>query len=169
MFAVESGDQSILNRANKKLNLKAISKIAKMAHKLGYYLPSYFIFGLPGETYETARRTIEFAKSLPLNTMVSFIAKSLPGSRLFEDYIQDKDLSEIDYDFFHFYGADTPIELRAGKRKLILPGDAYREFYFRPMQLIRLIRDTIRLLHWNQLIPLIKNFYHFTLQRFKEK
>ncbi|MHA1280723.1 MAG: B12-binding domain-containing radical SAM protein [Candidatus Helarchaeota archaeon] len=167
MFAIESGSQEILDRANKKLDLKIVPTIAKLAHDLGYYLPSYFIFGLPGETYKTARQSIEFAKSLPLNAMCSFSAKPLPGSQLFDTFFQHQDISKIDYDFFHFYGADTPIEVTDGTRKLVLPKDAFREFYFRPIQILRVIKDTIRLFHLSELIALIKNFFHFLVRKFE--
>jgi radical SAM superfamily enzyme YgiQ (UPF0313 family) len=54
IFAIESGAQSILDKANKKINLKIIPGKVKLAKSLGFLIPSYFILGLPGETYTTA-------------------------------------------------------------------------------------------------------------------
>lgn len=139
-FAIESGSQIILDQANKRIDLKVIPKILNVAKKLGYNTPGFFIFGLPGETYITARRTIQFAKSLPLDTAVFFTAKPLPGSRLFDEWKQKKDLIRVNYDWFHFSETGNQIILSDGKRKLNLPKDAYREFIFRPKQILRSLK-----------------------------
>jgi len=165
IFAIESGSQSILDRAGKKIDLKVIPKMLKIAKSLGYYIPSYFIFGLPGETYTTARRTIDFAKSLPLDGMTSFVAKPLPGSRLFNEWIKTKDPSEINYKMFHFYGADNRLELSEGGKKLVLPRDAYREFHFRPKQFYRFLKLWLAHFHLNQFFPIVRNIWHFFFER----
>ncbi|MHA1278270.1 MAG: B12-binding domain-containing radical SAM protein [Candidatus Helarchaeota archaeon] len=139
-FAIESGSQSILNRANKKIDLKVIPKVAKLAKELGYIIPSFFIFGLPGETYTTARRSIQFAKSLPLDSAVFFKATPLPGSRIFEDWPHKNDLFKTKYEWFQFHAEQNKIILSDGKRTLNLPKDAYREFIFRPRQIYRLLK-----------------------------
>ena len=164
-FAIESGAQSILDRANKKLNLKVIPKMVKIAKSLGYYIPSYFIFGLPGETYNTARQTIQLAKKLPLDIMTSFIAKPLPGSKLFTQWVQSQNLSEINYKMFHFYGADNKLELSENGRKLILPKDAYQEFFFRPIQIWRFIKLWVTHFHLKQFFPIVRNIYNFFVKR----
>jgi len=139
-FAIESGSQTILDNVDKKTKLKVIPEKLKIAKKLGYIIPSFFIFGLPGETYETARRTIQFAKNLPLDFPAFFIAKPLPGSRLFEDWKEKNELPETDFDWFHFHEPGNTLRLSDGKNKLDLPRDAYREFLFRPRQLLRMIK-----------------------------
>jgi len=139
-FAIESGSQSILRKANKKIDLGGIPKIAKIAKQLGYILPSFFIFGLPGETYQTARRTIEFVKSLPLDIAAFFIASPLPGSKLFDNWVQEKNIIKFNYDWFHFHGIRDRLILTDGRNKLTLPSDAYREFNFRPKQIIRMLK-----------------------------
>ncbi len=139
-FAIESGSQKILDRANKKINLKVIPEKLKIAKKLGFIIPSFFIFGLPGETYTTARRTIQFAKSLPLDTAVFFIAKPLPGSKLFDDWRQENNLLKLNYDWFSFNRFRNRLILKNGKKILNLPQDAYREFLFRPIQILRLLK-----------------------------
>jgi len=140
IFAIESGSQTILDMANKKMNLKVVPKMVKIAKKLGYIIPGFFIFGLPRETYTTARRTIQLAKNLPLDTATFFIAKPIPGSRLFDDWIQKNDLIRANYDWFHFNETGNQITLSDGKRRLNLPKDAYREFFLRPRQILRLLK-----------------------------
>ncbi|MHA1325411.1 MAG: B12-binding domain-containing radical SAM protein [Candidatus Helarchaeota archaeon] len=139
-FAIESGSQMILNRAHKKLNLTVVPKIAKEAKHLGYIIPSFFILGLPGENYETARRTIQFAKNLPLDSASFFIASPLPGSQLFNEWIQENNIKVIKYERFYFYGVKDRLLFMDGSKKLQLPKDAYREFYFRPIQIVRALK-----------------------------
>jgi len=139
-FAIESGSQKILNNANKKLDLKKIPKIAKIAKELGYILPSFFIFGLPGATYKTERMTIQLAKSLPLDSVGFFLASPLPGSKLCDEWIEKNKLNTINYEWFHFYGKRDRLIFTEGSKKLILPRDAYREFILRPKQIMRMLK-----------------------------
>ncbi len=136
-FAFESGSQKVLDGINKKLRLKRAVKILKLAKKLGYFINGYFMFGLPGETYETARRTMQLAKKLPFDALAFFLAKPLPGSIWFDDWVQNKDISKIDYDWFHFLEIENKLEFSDGNHKFRVPAGAWREFYFRPIQLWR--------------------------------
>jgi len=155
-FAIESGAQSVLDKANKNINLRIIPKITKLAKRMGFFIPSFFVFGLPGETYGTARKTIQFAKSLPLDSAVFFMAKPLPGSKLFEELLEKKDPEKINYDWFHFYVTRNQLILSDGKRKLMLPKDAYREFFFRPKQIFRFIKLAFTLYKGRTLLDVIK-------------
>ncbi|MHA1325407.1 MAG: B12-binding domain-containing radical SAM protein, partial [Candidatus Helarchaeota archaeon] len=158
-FAIESGSQTILNRVNKNLDLSVVPKRFKLAKKLGYIIPSYFIFGLPGETYETARRTIQFAKSLPFDHPLFFLARPLPGSKFFDEWIREKKIREDDYyNLFHFYTFREKLELTSEDKTIILPKDAIREFYLRPIQIWRGIKKNIEVFHLRQLLLKIINY-----------
>ncbi|MHA1280724.1 MAG: B12-binding domain-containing radical SAM protein, partial [Candidatus Helarchaeota archaeon] len=146
-FAIESGSQTILNNMNKKIDLKVIPKMAKIAKSLDYIIPAFFMVGFPGETYETARRTIQFAKSLPLDRFSFFVVQPLPGSNLFAKWIKTKHTHATNYEFYTF---KDKIVFHHGKRKLKLPKDALREFYFRPRQIIRGIVLDIKLFQIRQ-------------------
>src|ERR1039457_4164784 len=52
--------------------------------KLGLTIHGDFIIGLPGETRETIRKTIDFAKRLDTETIQVSIAHSLPGTELYD-------------------------------------------------------------------------------------
>ena len=104
------------------------------------YLMGYFMFGLPGETYETARRSIQLMKSLPYDNIALFIAKPLPGSYWFEEWAGNKKIDEINYNWFGFIEVESTLEFTDGKRKLKLPIDAYREFYLRPIEIWRYLK-----------------------------
>jgi len=161
-IAIESGSQSILNSINKKLDLNNIYSAVKLAKSLGFFLTGYFMFGLPGETYQTVRRTIQIAKSLPFDTIGSFIAQPLPGSRWFDKWVQDKNPWEINYDSFHFYEIKNILEYSDGKRTAKLPVDAFREFFFRPKQILRFLKFFVKTFNFHQSVaPFIRVFQYF--------
>jgi radical SAM superfamily enzyme YgiQ (UPF0313 family) len=70
LVGFESGNQEILYRIKKGLKLGMARQLMKDCHKLGIH--GAFIIGLPLDTPETLRETIEFAKELdPHTTQVS--------------------------------------------------------------------------------------------------
>ncbi len=96
-FGIESGNQEILNNADKQLNLEQVEKIVKMAkrHKLMTY--GFFIIGLPGENLQTINQTIDFAKRLPLDRAWFNVLVPYPGTEIFNMYSQKKPYAEIDW------------------------------------------------------------------------
>jgi radical SAM superfamily enzyme YgiQ (UPF0313 family) len=63
-FGVESGNQEILDLVKKKSNLHKVKEAMRMTQDVGISALASFIIGLPGETAETLRRTVEFANEL---------------------------------------------------------------------------------------------------------
>lgn len=63
-FGIESGSQQILDKVKKKINLEMCRKAVDICKDAGISAMTSYILGLPGETPETARQTLEFARSL---------------------------------------------------------------------------------------------------------
>ena len=63
-FGVESGNQEILDLVKKKSDLQKVRGAMRMTQAAGISALASFIIGLPGETAETLRRTVEFANQL---------------------------------------------------------------------------------------------------------
>lgn len=63
-FGVESGNQEILDLVQKKSNLELVKNAMRMTQQAGISALASFIIGLPGETEETLRKTVEFANEL---------------------------------------------------------------------------------------------------------
>jgi anaerobic magnesium-protoporphyrin IX monomethyl ester cyclase len=63
-FGVESGSQEILDLVKKKSNLEKVKEAMRMTQDVGITALASFIIGLPGETEETLRKTVEFANEL---------------------------------------------------------------------------------------------------------
>jgi anaerobic magnesium-protoporphyrin IX monomethyl ester cyclase len=63
-FGLESGSEDVLEKTNKGIKLDRLRENVEKAQSLGMDAELFSIFGLPGETIEDARRTIEFVRSL---------------------------------------------------------------------------------------------------------
>lgn len=81
---VESGSPQILRRIRKPISLEEVSEFFENARVLGLYTHASFMFGLPGENRSTLRQTIEFAFSLPADTLQFSIATPFPGTEFYE-------------------------------------------------------------------------------------
>ncbi|MEI6633422.1 MAG: radical SAM protein [Chlamydiota bacterium] len=66
-YGLESGSQEILDRLNKGITLARIEDTVRMTRELGIRPLGFFLIGAPGETRETVRQTVRFAKRLDLD------------------------------------------------------------------------------------------------------
>ena len=80
----ESGDPQILKNIKKGATVERAKQFTKDCHKLGLTIHGDFILGLPGETHETIRRTINFAKELDVETIQVSVAHAFPGTELYD-------------------------------------------------------------------------------------
>src|SRR5262249_38992713 len=88
-WGIESGNEQILKRAAKGADPKKARQALTWAKKAGIKNWGYFIIGLPGETVETIRQTIDFAKALPVDLALFHIAAPYPGTPFFFDVVQN--------------------------------------------------------------------------------
>jgi len=66
-FGLESGSPGVLKATNKRTELDRLRTNVETAHALGLKTELFSIFGLPGETVEDARQTLEFVRSLGIS------------------------------------------------------------------------------------------------------
>jgi radical SAM superfamily enzyme YgiQ (UPF0313 family) len=78
----ESGDQQILKNIKKGATIDMALRFTDNCKKLGLVVHGDFIIGLPGETRESIRKTIDFAKRLDTETIQVSLAHPYPGHRV---------------------------------------------------------------------------------------
>ena len=86
-FGVESGNQEVLDLIKKNSNLAKVKEAMRMAQDAGICALASFIVGLPGETEETLRKTVEFAEELKheFGSLYGFhILSPFPGTEVRE-------------------------------------------------------------------------------------
>jgi len=83
IYGIESGDQRMLDIIKKSVTVEQNELGVRLAKKAGLNVRATFVFGLPGETLETIRRTVEFAKRADLDVVNFFTVILFPGNELF--------------------------------------------------------------------------------------
>ena len=78
----ESGDPQILKNIKKGATVERARDFARDCHKLGLTIHGDFILGLPGETEESIRNTINFAKQLDCRNHPGLDRPRLPRHRV---------------------------------------------------------------------------------------
>ncbi|MBU7043786.1 MAG: radical SAM protein [Theionarchaea archaeon] len=79
LYGIESGVPKILQSMKKDLTLETIEKAIKMTKKEGIEVEGLFMVGNPGDTWETIKKTVEFAKNLDIKGHFS-LATPYPGT-----------------------------------------------------------------------------------------
>jgi anaerobic magnesium-protoporphyrin IX monomethyl ester cyclase len=88
-WGIESGNEQILKHAHKGAYPDKAEKSLLWAKKAGIKNWGYFIIGLPGETEETIRQTIDFSKKLPLDIALFHVAAPYPGTPFFFEVVEN--------------------------------------------------------------------------------
>jgi radical SAM superfamily enzyme YgiQ (UPF0313 family) len=141
----ESGDAEILKNIKKGATLDMAKRFTENAHKLGLLIHGDFIVGLPGETRESIRRTIDFAKHLDTETIQVSIAHAYPGTE-FYDFAKKNALVNIGA-MSDDQGHQLPNVIYPGILEEAEMMDwverFYGEYYFRPKAAWRIVRKAI--------------------------
>jgi anaerobic magnesium-protoporphyrin IX monomethyl ester cyclase len=88
-WGIESGDDGMLRRMRKGITTDQVARALRWAKRAGVKNWGYFIIGLPGETEESIRRTIQFSKRLPLDLALFHIAAPHPGTPFFFEVMEN--------------------------------------------------------------------------------
>jgi hopanoid biosynthesis associated radical SAM protein HpnJ len=84
----ESGSDRILQNIRKGVTVARALQFARECKKLGLSIHGAFIMGLPGESRETVRETIEFAKTMDLDSIQASLASPYPGTEFYDLCVQ---------------------------------------------------------------------------------
>ncbi len=88
-WGIESANEQILKKAAKGYRLEQAPRALQWAKKAGIQNTGYFIIGLPGESVDTIKQTIAFAKSLPLDAALFHVAAPYPGTPFFFEVLEN--------------------------------------------------------------------------------
>lgn len=144
---VDSSVQEFQEKLGRKLELKMVRETVKNIKKFGMQVSLFFMIGLPFETLDTMRKTIELAKILPVDQALFSIAIPFPGTEFYNivrekgEFLQDLVMSSVNYSI-----GKAVYEMEGLKAKDVekMYRTAHREFYFRPVQIWRGVTRKIR-------------------------
>ncbi len=136
-FGIESGNQKILNRSKKRLDLSIVQNSIALIKKYDIEVYGFFILGLPGENHKTVMETIRFMRIGFDHISVSFCIP-YPGSDIYNEYIKKN--KRPDWSMFAHQHVFTGIsdlsqqDLKQYMRRAIL------SFYLHPRRAFMLFR-----------------------------
>ena len=132
-IGVEAGDPEVLGFIQKQISPEQVAKVVGYAHDVGLHPKAFFMIGHPTETEASIRKSIAFAKSLPLTDITVQINTPLPGAPQTEDIEKYGELITTDFERYSFW---EPVFVPKGltrERMDYLYRVFYRSFYFRPI------------------------------------
>ncbi len=145
LVGYESGNDQILHNIRKGLRTDIARRFTSDCRKLGVVIHGTFILGLPGETVQTIRETIQFAVDINPHTIQVSLAAPYPGTQLYREAVENGWLKENDsLNLVNDQGVQlSPISYPHLPANEIYHAveTFYRRFYFRPRKIIELTAE----------------------------
>ncbi len=145
LVGYESGDQGILDGIKKGIRIEEAREFTSNCKKLGITIHGTFILGLPGETPETIRRTVEYAKQLDVFSIQVSLAAPYPGTELYRQALENG-----------WFASDNALVSNSGTQMAALEYDGlsreeifaavekfYKAYYFRPRPIARIVKTML--------------------------
>lgn len=142
LFGIESGVDALLGNINKTFTTDRVRDTIALCRQERIQTVGLFMIGLPGETEEMTRRTIDFACGLDLDFAKFAITIPFPGSQMFEDLRKAGKLDRDDWENWTTFQPDPAllpyVDREVGPATLIrLQKWGTRRFYANPRAVFR--------------------------------
>lgn len=140
-YGFESGSQKVLDGMKKDLKVQSIIDATKWTKEAGIKVWGYFIFGLPNESHESVQETIDMSRSLDLDLVNFAVGAPYPGTEFLEMAKANNWLVSDEWsDFDQNYSAIVSYPEFSNDDVIAAMKRAYKEWYFRPSSIWKLVR-----------------------------
>jgi hopanoid biosynthesis associated radical SAM protein HpnJ len=146
LVGYESGNQQILHNIKKGMLVDVAKRFTKDCHELGIVIHGTFILGLPGETSETIKETIAFAKEINPHTIQVSLAAPYPGTYLHKEALENGWLDDANAELVNADGVQiAPLHYPHLTHSEIFHSveDFYRRFYFRAPKIASIVGEMV--------------------------
>ncbi len=109
-YGIESGNEQILKHIGKGFTLEKVRRAVRWTREAGIQTKGYFMLGLPGDTEETMKQTVDLAVSLDLDEAMFSVTTPFPGTRLWDELVRKRPETEFSLDFSRAYYYGDPDE-----------------------------------------------------------
>ncbi|MEM2956219.1 MAG: radical SAM protein [Candidatus Pacearchaeota archaeon] len=143
-LGIESCNQQILNNVKKGITIEQIKNAVRIINNAGIKVWGYFIIGLPGETWDTVKETVNIAKKLKMELTLWHIAVPYAGTEFNRQAKKNKWLINENWEEFDM-NESTAISYPHMSAKEIIKATkwAYMQWYARPSVIIQLAKYAI--------------------------
>jgi len=129
--AVESADEAVLAGVKRKNPaLRHQEAMVDYCDRKGIRVTVFYVLGLPDDTEETIRRTVQYAKRLNTHVAQFFVCTPFPGTAFYES-LKDR-IVEPDWEHFDCYTPTFRHDHLGPEQILRLKEWAYCSYYYRP-------------------------------------
>jgi len=136
LFGVESGVQKNLNALRKNITVEQIKQAVRDAKDVGLDVYTPFIFGIPGETFEEAMQSIQFAIELDAHYVNFHTLAPFPGSELHDNAEKYGTITGDESDYNFEKAGFVPYTMTR-EQIFELRKKAFRKFYMRPSYILK--------------------------------
>lgn len=142
LLGIESSDIGILKKVKKEISIEEVKNAVLLCKKYKILTLGFFMIGNPGESKESIRKTIKFAKELKLDFAQFCMTIAKPNSELNQVL---RNNTGIDYWREYILGNSNGKRLPAPWIKLShdkierYTKKAYFNFYFRPFYILKIL------------------------------
>ncbi|MFC2044885.1 B12-binding domain-containing radical SAM protein, partial [Chloroflexota bacterium] len=132
----EFGDQKILDNVYKRLTVEQMKNFVQLTKKAGIKVHGCFMIGGPGETRETAERTVALARELSLDTLQFSALTPYPGTEYYQWCRENNLIIAEDWTAWVDSGEQSTVVAYPGLSRneivALVDKGLYENFYFRP-------------------------------------
>ena len=142
-FGVESGSETMLRRMRKGITPEESFRAIRLAREMGMDCNASIVLGIPGETVETMRETLDFILRANPTYALFFRLVPFPGTELYEEYLRQNPSARNRFDTFAdvtnapllTLDSITPRDFARMSRRM------YLSFYLRPRKIGEYLRQ----------------------------
>ena len=132
-LGIESGERSVRLEVDKgKFEDVDVRKVVQKVHEADINVMANYIFGLPGDTKETVKKTFDLSRELCTAGWNTYGAMALPGSYLYKKALEEGNQLPDTYEGFSFHSYETlplPTEKLSAKEIITLRDEAFNQYH----------------------------------------
>src|SRR5208283_543116 len=139
-YGIESVDRAVLENVKKNITAEQVKKAMEMTRKNGLIASGHVIFGLPGETVDSANATMDFVAGLDMEFAQFYCAVPFPGSDLYSAAVEKGYISSQGFECFRQEKAVMSLPTISARQVEEIRKKAARIFYTRPSRVLKLLK-----------------------------
>jgi len=157
-FGVESLDEGILKNIKKGIKIEQVKTAIELCRKYRIRSQLHIIFGLPGETKDTIKKTIKKSIELDPDYAQFYCAVPFPGTEFREYALEKGYLQDVPWEKYEINNALVSYPHLSNKDIQKASRKAYQKFYLRPSYVLKKMKE-FPLRDWKKISIQAFNFF----------
>ena len=140
-MGVESADQQMLDKMDKNITVTKTVNAFQLVRKVGIRSIASCVIGMPDDTRDSIKQTIDFVNSLDPNYALYSLATPYPGTRFYEETFKKNLINITDWSKYTLIDPVLKTVDCSKKDLRRIQTKAYLKFYLRPIYLIKQVKQ----------------------------